>query len=321
LEEFRDFAGYVAKVRRLEPAAPMVKIQGPADWTPRNDNYQSLDLVVNHPVRQEIYGQAGKYQIALVSQRKLSLAKYRERAEADDKMTAGKSEDKVETLFWKSVNFKNPIYGSDTDIETLFDQGVPWNLAELQSDLKVGLGNHKLAGVVTPYLYVGAWKTLFAWHCEDLNLPAINYLHFGKPKFWYAIDPADADKFEAFASRCFPDAAAACPEFLRHKCSLISPYLLLKQGIHITKTVQREREFIIVFERVYHAGFNFGYNAAESVNFALENWVEVGKQARVCRCERGNVRINMKLFEANLKREKRRRRESEEEAPRKHSAS
>ena len=313
LEEFRDFAAFVTKARGLEPTAPMIKIQAPADWTPRGDHYQSLDLIVNHPVRQEIYGQTGKYQIALVSQRKLTLAKYRERAVASDKMTEGMSEDKVETLFWKSITFKNPIYGSDTDIETLFDQGVPWNLAELQSDLKVGLGENKLAGIVTPYLYVGAWKTLFAWHCEDFNLPAINYLHFGKPKFWYAIDPADVEKFEAFASKSFPEAAAACPEFLRHKCTLISPYLLLKQGIHVTKTVQREREFILVFERVYHAGFNFGYNAAESVNFAMENWVEIGKQARVCRCDAGNVKINMRTFEANLRKAKRTREEQDEE--------
>lgn len=37
----------------------------------------------------------------------------------------------------------------------------------------------KIAGVNTSYLYFGAWKTMFAWHKEDLDLSAINYLHCG----------------------------------------------------------------------------------------------------------------------------------------------
>lgn len=40
-----------------------------------------------------------------------------------------------------------------------------------------------LSGINTPYLYMGHWKTLFAWHTEDLDLGAINYLHYGKPKY------------------------------------------------------------------------------------------------------------------------------------------
>jgi hypothetical protein len=42
-----------------------------------------------------------------------------------------------------------------------------------------GLDNMKMAGVTTPYLYIGGIGTLFGWHVEDLNLPSINYNHFG----------------------------------------------------------------------------------------------------------------------------------------------
>jgi jumonji domain-containing protein 2 len=57
-----------------------------------------------------------------------------------------------------------------------------WNLSKLDTVLKLGLDND-IDGVTTPYLYVGAWKTLFAWHKEDMDLNSINYLHFGKKKY------------------------------------------------------------------------------------------------------------------------------------------
>jgi len=64
---------------------------------------------------------------------------------------------------------------------SLFDEDAKWNLNSLHSILNDGLTS-KIQGVNTPYLYIGSWKTLFAWHKEDLDLGAINYLHFGKPK-------------------------------------------------------------------------------------------------------------------------------------------
>jgi hypothetical protein len=48
--------------------------------------------------------------------------------------------------------------------------------------------------------------------------------------------------------------------------------------------VQHAGEFVITFPRGYHAGFNLGLNCAESVNFALESWVEEGRRAAVCKC-------------------------------------
>lgn len=134
---------------------------------------------------------------------------------------------------------------------------------------------------------MGHWKTLFAWHTEDMDLGAINYLHYGKPKFWYCIPREYGHYVERMAKLYFADNFDKCPEYLRHKTTVINPYLLKKKfpEIKINKMIQHPREFIIVFYKSYHHGFNFGFNIAESVNFATKNWLDYFSEAKPCRCE------------------------------------
>ncbi len=41
---------------------------------------------------------------------------------------------------------------------------------------------------------------------------------------------------------------------------------------------------MITFPFGYHAGYNHGFNIAESTNFATERWVEYGKRCTVVSC-------------------------------------
>ncbi len=59
---------------------------------------------------------------------------------------------------------------------------------------------------------------------------------------------------------------------------------------------QESGEFMITFPFGYHCGFNHGYNCAESTNFAMPRWVEYGKRAVECRCNKDVVRIEMDTF-------------------------
>ena len=97
--------------------------------------------------------------------------------------------------------------------------------------------NVKIAGVNTAYLYFGMWKSAFAWHTEDMDLHSINYLHYGESKFWYAIPPEYARRFERMALGLFPQFAKECPSYLRHKMCMISPNVLRQNSIPYNKVL------------------------------------------------------------------------------------
>jgi ribosomal protein L44E len=106
------------------------------------------------------------------------------------------------------------------------------------------------------------------------------------------------------AAAIFPDAKKECSEFLRHKNYLINPLIVKQKGITVHKCVQYPGEFVITFCGSYHAGFNMGYNCAEAVNFALKRWIEVGKNAGICKCHSDSVKIDMRSFTSNLDKKK-----------------
>ena len=163
-----------------------------------------------------------------------------------------------------------------------------------------GLKGTKLEGVTSPYIYVGTWKAMFGWHKEDMDLYSINSVHTGQPKFWYGVDLDSSGDFERYVHRNFREQVKSCSEFIRHKTTLIHPDNLLKNGVKLTRAIQRPGEFVISRAAAYHSGFNAGYNIAEAVNFALPAWVDVAEEAKSCQCVRDSVRIDMRAFKSAI---------------------
>ena len=206
----------------------------------------------------------------------------------------------LESHYWKSLGFNQPMYAADMPGSLFDDSTTSWNVAKLENLLDI-LGT-KVPGVNTAYLYMGMWKATFAWHLEDVDLYSINYIHFGAPKQWYSISQEDARKFEKAMKQVWPVDAKNCDQFLRHKTYLISPDVLQKQyGVKVNKLVHYEGEFVITFPYGYHSGYNIGYNCAESVNFATESWLEFGKIARKCNCEKDNVWVDVYEVERKMR--------------------
>ncbi|KAG9324631.1 hypothetical protein KVV02_007201 [Mortierella alpina] len=140
------------------------------------------------------------------------------------------------------------------------------------------------------------WKATFAWHVEDMDLYSINYLHFGAPKQWYCIRPENSSRFECIAQGIFSSDYKNCPQFLRHKTYLLSPTKLAMDGVPVNRLVQHEGEFVLTFPFAYHSGYNLGFNCAESINFALSDWIPIGRKAESCKCINDSVQIDVEAI-------------------------
>ncbi|XP_036289929.1 lysine-specific demethylase 4C isoform X6 [Pipistrellus kuhlii] len=300
MEEFREFNKYLAYMEsKGAHRAGLAKVIPPKEWKPRQC-YDDIDnLLIPAPIQQMVTGQSGLFTQYNIQKKAMTVKEFRQLANSGKYCTPRYLDyEDLERKYWKNLTFVAPIYGADIN-GSIYDEGVDeWNIARLNTILDVveeecGIS---IEGVNTPYLYFGMWKTTFAWHTEDMDLYSINYLHFGEPKSWYAIPPEHGKRLERLAQGFFPSSFQGCDAFLRHKMTLISPSVLKKYGIPFDKITQEAGEFMITFPYGYHAGFNHGFNCAESTNFATVRWIDYGKVAKLCTCRNDMVKISMDIF-------------------------
>uniref|UniRef100_A0A672QVQ2 [histone H3]-trimethyl-L-lysine(9) demethylase n=1 Tax=Sinocyclocheilus grahami TaxID=75366 RepID=A0A672QVQ2_SINGR len=300
IEEFKNFNRYIAYMESQGAhKAGLAKIVPPKNWKPRRSYDDIDDLLIPAPIQQVVTGQSGLFTQYNIQKKAMTVKEFRKTANSD-KFCSPRYDDfeELERKYWKNLTFNPPIYGADVN-GTLYDPDVKeWNVGHLNTILDT-VEHHSgitIEGVNTPYLYFGMWKTTFAWHTEDMDLYSINYLHFGEPKSWYCVPPEHGKRLERLAKGFFPGSSQNCEAFLRHKMTLISPSILKKYGIPFEKITQEAGEFMITFPYGYHAGFNHGFNCAESTNFATRRWIDYGKQAIMCSCRKDMVKISMDVF-------------------------
>ncbi|KAM9384565.1 lysine-specific demethylase 4B [Pholidichthys leucotaenia] len=300
MEEFKDFAKYIAYMESQGAhRAGLAKVIPPKGWKPRRSYEDIEDMVIPAPIQQIVTGQSGLFTQYNIQKKSMTVGEYRKLANSNRYCTPShKNFDDLERKYWKNLTFVSPIYGADVS-GSIYDEDIEeWNIGRLNTllDMVEQECGIVIEGVNTPYLYFGMWKTTFAWHTEDMDLYSINYLHFGQPKSWYSIPPEHGKRLERLARGFFPGTASGCDAFLRHKMTLISPSILKQYGIPFDRITQNEGEFMVTFPYGYHAGFNHGFNCAESTNFATLRWVDYGKNAILCSCRKDMVKISMDVF-------------------------
>ncbi|XP_054162658.1 lysine-specific demethylase 4C-like [Oppia nitens] len=300
IEEMKDFSKYLEYMESQGAhKAGLAKIIPPAEWKPRKKGYENIDLMIKAPIQQVVTGGQGLYQQYNIQKKAMSVKEFKKLANSSKYQTPSYFDyEDLERKYWKNVTFNPAIYGADVS-GTLTDEDCKeFNINNLNTCLDMINESYgiKIMGVNTAYLYFGMWKSAFAWHTEDMDLYSINFLHFGAPKSWYSIPPEHGKRVERLANGFFPNSYKQCPAFLRHKMTLISPQVLKKYSIPFNKITQEEGEIMITFPYSYHAGYNHGFNCAESTNFALPRWVEFGKRALRCVCRSDSVQISMEAF-------------------------
>ena len=64
-------------------------------------------------------------------------------------------------------------------------------------------------------------------------------------------------------------------------CHLVRSRVTSRAGLSLARA-QRPGEFVLVFPRAYHFGFDHGLNCSEATSFAPASWVPIGLAASRC---------------------------------------
>jgi hypothetical protein len=102
---------------------------------------------------------------------------------------------------------------------------------------------------------------------------------------WYYIPRAETAKFEKAFIKYVYGKTKKCGAPLRHKIGLLTMDFFAANKIAYKSIIQHPGQFIITYDHVYHAGFNYGFNCNEAVNFGFNSWSTKLDSVVVCNCQ------------------------------------
>ena len=142
--------------------------------------------------------------------------------------------------------------------------------------------DRQVAGIHTPYFYFASPGSVFAMHMEDYAALSINFHHWGAPKRWIIICPADSEKLENLITGMLGLRHTGCDQFIRHASIFVPSWVLERAGIRFTEVEQRPGEMVVTFPWAYHEGWNQGLNVAEAIGYGDVDWERWVRGYRVC---------------------------------------
>lgn len=127
--------------------------------------------------------------------------------------------------------------------------------------------------ITIPWLHFDMLFSVKPWQTHPLSLYTVEYHHNGAEKIWYCVPAGETKNLASFLEQ------EGCKEVgtsLEDK--MISPNSLTEGGVEVTRVVQKEGQFVVVFPEVYVCSISCGYSISEAVSFAPSDWLLVGSK-------------------------------------------
>ncbi|XP_010783002.1 protein Jumonji isoform X2 [Notothenia coriiceps] len=206
----------------------------------------------------------------------------------------------VEQEFWRIVEQRDShaaVHCGKVDTST-HGSGFPtgksepfskhgWNLTVLPNNpgsILRHLG--AVPGVTIPWLNIGMVFSTSCWSRDQNRLPYIDYLHTGADCIWYSVPAEEKAKLDKVVHTLLQANGTPGLEMLE-KNIMISPEVLCREGIKVSRTVQRSGQFVVCFPGAFVSKVCCGYSVSETVHFATPHWINLGYQAaKELKCRR-----------------------------------
>lgn len=304
--QLRRLKDFIKDIEENDKNLSAIKIKVSTDFKahsqPINRNTLLKKVMTRKSEKFETKNSIG-YEVGFSGTKKIKFGDHYDNIVKKNDLTPNLSTNEIEDLTWEFLAKEcklNP-YAIDQDF-SLFGEACKYGnlnkFTRAESNIHAKI-IEQLGGIQKPFVYIGDAFTVFAYHVEDYYLLAINYLHSGANKFWYIIPNSEREKFEELANE-LGSSISSCNNIVRHKAMMIPPSVLKKHNIKFSRVVQHEREYIITFPGVLHAGFNCGFNIAEAINIGSDRWLEFFPKFGLCNCT-GELNENFRLIQKPLK--------------------